>query len=205
MSGALTVSSTNSIHGPGQPQANRIPGNGAVWVGIFSEMSEFALMFMVFFVAKVHYQDLFNQGPLQLNTLAGTLNTLVMLTSSYLVACAMQAIRLNRLRACSNYLWGAVACGVAYLLIKYWEYQWNVAQGIEVESNLFFAVYYYMTFNHFLHVGWGSGAILWAIYRLGTGVYSADNHEGLEAIACYWHMIDLTWIVMFPLLYVVRG
>ncbi|MEH6579291.1 MAG: cytochrome c oxidase subunit 3 family protein [Amphritea sp.] len=186
------------------PKANRIPGNGAVWVGIFSEMSEFALMFMVYFVAKVHYQEIFSEGPLKLNTLAGTLNTLAMLTSSYFVARAMLSIRQNRLQACVYWLWGAVGCGVVYLIIKYWEYRWNVAHGIEVETNLFFGVYYYMTFNHFLHVGWGSGAILWAIYRLKSGAYSAENHEGLEAIACYWHMIDLTWIVMFPLLYVFR-
>ena len=186
------------------PKAGRIPGNDAVWVGIYAEMTEFALMFVIYFVAKVQYLELFNQGPLQLNTLAGTLNTLALLTSSYCVAKAMACIRTDRPQAAARWLYGTIACALFYLLVKAWEYQWNTEQGINVDTNLFFTVYYYMTFNHFLHVAWGGGAILWAIFQLKRGVYSADNHEGMEAIASYWHMIDLVWIIIFPLLYVLR-
>jgi len=186
------------------PKENRIPGNGAVWVGIYAEMSEFALMFLVYFIAKVHYQEAFNQGPLQLNTQAGTLNTLALLTSSFCVAKAVACVRMNRIEAGIRWLWGTIGCALFYLGVKAWEYQWNMEQGIEIETNLFFTVYYYMTFNHFLHVAWGGGAILWAIFRLKNGGYTADDHEGMEAIACYWHMIDLVWIIIFPLLYVLR-
>ena len=186
------------------PKPNRIPGNGAVWVGIYAEMTEFALMFLVYFIAKVFHQEVFNQGPLQLNTLAGTLNTLALLTSSYCVAKAVACVRMSRIATAIRWLWGTIICAMFYLMVKTWEYYWNIEQGIEIETNLFFTVYYYMTFNHFLHVGWGGGAILWAIYRLKKGAYSADSHEGLEAIACYWHMIDLVWIIIFPLLYVLR-
>ncbi|MDX2367270.1 MAG: cytochrome c oxidase subunit 3, partial [Colwellia sp.] len=59
-------------------------------------------------------------------------------------------------------------------------------------------------FNHFLHVGWASCAILWVIFRLRSGAYSAKENAGLEALAVYWHMIDLMWILIFPLLYVLR-
>lgn len=186
------------------PADNRIPGNGAVWVGIFAEMSEFALMFLVYFIAKVHYPEYFNDGPLRLNTLAGTLNTLSLLTSSYFVAKAMGSVRAGRIQTAIRWLWGTVAAALTYLLIKSWEYVWNTEQGIEVDTNLFFTVYYYMTFNHFLHVFWGGGAILWAIFRLKSGYYTADHYEGMEAIASYWHMIDLVWIIIFPLLYVLR-
>ncbi len=186
------------------PKPNRIPGNGAVWVGIYAEMTEFALMFLVYFIAKVFHQEVFNEGPLQLNTLAGTLNTLALLTSSYCVAKAVACVRMSRITTAIRWLWGTIICAVFYLVVKTWEYYWNIEQGIEIETSLFFTVYYYMTFNHFLHVGWGGGAILWAIYRLKSGAYSADSHEGLEAIACYWHMIDLVWIIIFPLLYVLR-
>ncbi len=186
------------------PAEGRVPGNGAVWVGIYAEMSEFALMFLVYFIAKVHYMDSFDQGPLQLNTLAGTLNTLALLTSSYFVAKAMSCVRMNQINRAIHWLWGTIGAAVFYLVIKAWEYQWNTERGIEIETNVFFTVYYYMTFNHFLHVAWGGGAILWAIFRLRSGGYTADNHEGMEAIACYWHMIDLVWIIIFPLLYVLR-
>lgn len=186
------------------PVPGRIPGNQAIWVGIFAEMTEFALMFVAYFIARAHYLDLFQEGPPFLNTLAGTLNTLVLISSSYFVAKAMVAIRQGRPQTSIRWLWLTIVCGVAYLVIKFWEYEWNSAHGIASDTNLFFTVYYYMTFNHLLHVGWGSGAILWAIFRLRTGGYTAENHEGLEAVASYWHMIDLAWIVIFPLLYVLR-
>ena len=182
----------------------RIPGNLAIWVGILSEMSEFALMFIVYFIAKVHNPELFANGPGRLNTLAGTVNTLLLLTSSYFVAKAMVAIRRDQGRLCVRWLLGAVAAGGLYLVVKMFEYRWNAAQGIHADTNLFFTVYYYTTFNHLLHVAWGSIAVLWVAARVHLGIYTAQQHEGLEAVASYWHMIDLAWIVIFPLLYVLR-
>ena len=115
---------------------------------------------------------------------------------------AKAAIVYDSVKLAVRWMWMALAMGGLYLAIKYWEFNWNSAHGYEVESDIFFTVYYYMTFNHFLHVGWGSGALLWGIYRLKSGAYSSAQHEGLETIASYWHMIDLAWIVIFPLLYV---
>lgn len=199
---ALLPTSTEERKQPFDPQ--RIPGNPAIWVGIFSELSEFALFFIIYFLARAHYPEQFAAGPLQLHTLAGTINTLVLISSSYFVAKAIFALRNNRPLASIRWLWMTVGAGMAYLVIKYWEYQWNLARGIEVNTNNFFAVYYYTTFNHMLHVGWGSGGIIWAISQIRAGNYTATNHSGLIAAACYWHMIDLAWIVIFPLLYVLR-
>lgn len=182
----------------------RIPGNRAVWVGIFSELTEFAMFFVIYFFAKAHYAEQFNEGPLQLNTLAGTLNTVALITSSYFMAKAMRAIRDDRPKDSVRWLWGVVAAGAVYLVIKALEYMWNIDHGIHSDTNIFYSVYYYMTFNHLLHVGWASGTILWGISRINKGIYTVDNHAGLTAIACYWHMIDLAWIIIFPLLYVLR-
>ncbi len=181
-----------------------IPGSLAIWAAILAEMSEFAVMFIVYFLAKVHNPELFAEGPDRLNTLAGTVNTLLMLTSSFFVVRALIAIRNNQPKTSARWLWGAVIAGILYLIIKYFEYQWNAAQGLATETNIFYGVYYYVTFNHFLHVGWGSAAIVWVIYRLNTGVYTQHDHEGLINVAVYWHMIDLAWITIFPLLYVIR-
>jgi cytochrome c oxidase subunit 3 len=181
-----------------------IPGSMAIWFAILAEMSEFAIMFIVFFIAKVHNPELFHEGPTRLNTLAGTTNTLIMLTSSFFVVRAVLAIRDNKPKQSSRWLWGAVVCGIIYLIIKAFEYQWNTAQGLATETNIFYAVYYYVTFNHFLHVGWGSVGLVWVIYRINTGIYTSTEHEGLINMALYWHMIDLAWITIFPLLYVIR-
>ena len=183
---------------------SNIPGSMAIWFAILAEMSEFAIMFVVYFLAKVHNPELFYEGPTRLNTLAGTTNTLIMLTSSFFVVRAVMAIRDNKPKQSANWLWGAVACGVIYLIIKVIEYQWNTAQGLATETNIFYGVYYYVTFNHFLHVGWGSAGLIWVIYRINTGIYTSNEHEGLINMAVYWHMIDLAWITIFPLLYVIR-
>ncbi len=185
-------------------KTGQVPGNLAIWAAILAEMSEFAVMFIVYFLAKVHNPEIFASGPLKLNTLAGTINTLVMLSSSFFVIRAVIAMRANRPLASARWLWAAAISGGIYLVVKYFEYRWNTTHGITVETNLFYAVYYYITFNHFLHVGWGSAAIVWVIYRINSGAYSSTEHEGLINIAVYWHMIDLAWITIFPLLYVIR-
>jgi len=187
-----------------EQEADRIPGSLAIWAAILAEMSEFAIMFIVYFLAKVHQPELFHEGPTKLNTLAGTVNTVIMLTSSLFVVRAVISIRNNQPMKSSQWLWGAVICGIFYLIIKYFEYQWNSAQGLSSATNIFYGVYYYVTFNHFLHVGWGSAAIVWVIYRINTGIYTQDDHEGLINMALYWHMIDLAWITIFPLMYVIR-
>ncbi|UZE96266.1 cytochrome c oxidase subunit 3 family protein [Alkalimarinus alittae] len=199
---ALETAPTDNLKQAFDPQV--IPGNPAIWVGIFSELTEFAIFFVIYFIARVHYPDEFLAGPLELHTTAGTINTLVLITSSFFVVKGIFALRENRPEAAVRWLWMTVGAGMLYLIIKYWEYQWNIDRGIEVNTNNFFAVYYYTTFNHMLHVGWGSGGIIWAISQIKSGRYTADNHAGLIAAACYWHMIDLAWIMIFPLLYVLR-
>ena len=187
-----------------QRSAGRVPGNGAIWVGILSELTEFAIFFVAYFIAKVHYPQAFAEGTQQLNAAAGIANTLVLLSSSYFMAKAIAAIRQDRVKACENWLWLALLMAVAYLLIKTWEFHWNDLNNIHTNTSEFFTVYYYMTFNHFLHVGWAGCAILYMVIRTRSGAYSADKHENLEALAVYWHMIDLMWILIFPLLYVLR-
>jgi cytochrome c oxidase subunit 3 len=187
-----------------EKKAGRIPGKVPIWVGILSELTEFGIFFAAYFIAKINYPEVFSQGPQQVNTTLGVLNTLVLLTSSYFMAKAMANIRLGNLKKCETYLWLALSCGCLYLGIKTWEFHWNDLQGFSTSTNEFFSIYYYMTFNHFLHVGWASCAILWVIFRLRKGAYSIKNHSGLEALAVYWHMIDLMWILIFPLLYVLR-
>ncbi|MES9976403.1 MAG: cytochrome c oxidase subunit 3 family protein, partial [Candidatus Thiodiazotropha sp.] len=117
----------------------------AIWVGILSEMTEFALMFIVYFIAKVHNPEFFADGPLRLNTTAGVLNTLVLLSSSYFVIKAIKSIRIGRIDQCQRWLWSAVAMGALYLIIKFYEYHWNSEHGLATDTDIFFTVYYYTT------------------------------------------------------------
>ncbi|MEZ5524038.1 MAG: cytochrome c oxidase subunit 3 family protein [Pseudomonadales bacterium] len=191
---------------PGQSlvgdRARLVPANIAVWILIWAELTEFALFFVIYLVVRSHNPELFAEGPAQLNTLAGILNTLVLLTSSYCVARAMSAIRSGHRNLCLKWLGWTLAMGLCYCAIKGWEYQWNGAEGIDSRTNRFFTLYYYLTFNHLLHVLVGMCTIGWAMLRTYLGAFNQQQHEGLEGAACYWHMIDLAWIIIFPLLYV---
>ncbi len=183
---------------------DKIPGNIAVWILIFAELTEFALFFIIFLFAKAHNAEIFAEGPAQLHTTSGALNTLVLLTSSFFVAKAIDAIKRDKLKETQRWLWFTLAAGATYIAIKLMEYQFNEETGINATTNLFFTIYYYLTFNHLLHVIMGMCTIFWVLMRSYIAPYTAEDHEGLEAAACYWHMVDLVWIIIFPLLYVLR-
>lgn len=185
-------------------RAGRIPGNIPIWVGILSELTEFGIFFVAYFIAKFNYPEAFSLGPQTVSTASGVTNTLILLSSSYFMAKAMINIRLDKRQKSARFLWLTFSCGCLYLLVKMAEFYWNHLHGFSTTSSQFFTIYYYMTFNHFLHVGLAACAILWVIFRLRKGAYSAKQHAGLEALAMYWHMIDLMWILIFPLLYVLR-
>ncbi len=182
----------------------RVPGNRGIWVGILCELSEFALMFLAYaWFKQVHPAD-FHHGAAMLNTASGVWNTVVMLTSGYFAVRALFAIRRNDAAAARNWLIATLLGGIAFLLIKAWEFNWNIDHGVVGTGNSFVAMYYYLTFNHLVHVVWGCLGLIWAILRTSFGAYSPEDHDGLEAAVLYWHATDLAWIVIFPLLYVLR-
>lgn len=147
---------------------------------------------------------MFAEGPAKLHTSSGALNTLVLLTSSFFVARGIHAIKRDRHKNMQVWLWLTLFAGATYIGIKLMEYQINEQQGIDSTTNLFFTIYYYLTFNHLLHVIMGMCTISWVLARSYIIPYSKEEHEGLESAACYWHMVDLVWIMIFPLLYVLR-
>jgi cytochrome c oxidase subunit III len=186
------------------PVEGAIPGNRGIWAGILSEMTEFALLFAVYFIARAHFPAAFRDGPPQLSTFAGTFNTLLMITGSYCVANAVQAIRADRAKSCARWLYLVLLCALGYMLTKYFEFQWNAEHGITGRTSIFFTVYYYLTFTHMVHILWGVMGIVWVTGRTWMGAYSSQDHEGLEAFASYWHATDLAWLVIFPLVYLLR-
>jgi len=174
-----------------------------VWVFVLSEMSEFAFFFTVFLVVKLLHPELFSTAPAQLNTKAGLANTLLLITSSWFVANAVRAARSAKRKKSMGWLALTITAGLLYCAIKYLEYLWNVEHGISTRTNIFFALYYYLAFNHLLHVLIGICVIGWALLQSWLGSYDSENLGGLEGAATYWHMIDLVWILLFPMLYIV--
>jgi cytochrome c oxidase subunit 3 len=189
---------------PGLPHAEtgRIPGNKGIWVGITCEIVEFVVLFAVYFVARAHFPDAFHEGAQRLSLASGTVITLLMVTSSYFIACSVNAIRNGHQRSSVFWLVAGLIVALGYPIAKYLEIRWNLAHDINGSSGIFFTVYYYLTFNHLVHATWGILGILWVLARLLFEGYSAEEHSGLEALASYWHATDIIWLVIFPLFYV---
>jgi cytochrome c oxidase subunit 3 len=184
------------------PTGRRIPGNKGIWVGITCELVEFTLMFLVYFIARAHYPEDFAQGAALLSKTAGTLNTVVMVSSSFLVACAVAAMRAGQVRRSMGCMLGALLVALAYPLTKYFEVTWNLAHGINGGSGIFITVYYYLTFNHLVHASWGILGMGWVLVRMALQGYTPEDSSGLEALASYWHATDIIWLIIFPLFYV---
>lgn len=180
----------------------RIPGSKAMWVGIFCEITEFALLFAVFFVARAHNPEAFQAGPERLSLLAGTGYTLMLLTSGWCVARALHAMRAGQRSTCVRWMVAGFVFGLGYPAIKIFELQRNFAQGLDGDAGVFIVSYYYLTFTHLVHVFWGLLGMLWVITRTGFGAYTQEEHSGLEAFACYWHVTDMIWLMIFPMFYI---
>ncbi|MCK9985983.1 MAG: cytochrome c oxidase subunit III [Azoarcus sp.] len=182
--------------------AGRVPGNSGIWVGISCEFVEFAVLFIVYFVARAHFPDAFEHGSERLSRVSGTVITLLMVTSSFFIAASVVTMRAGQRRRSLWWLVAGLVVALGYPVAKFLEIRWNLAHGIDGEAGIFFTVYYYLTINHLVHATWGILGMLWVLARHVAGAYSAEEHSGLEALASYWHATDIIWLVLFPFFYV---
>lgn len=180
------------------------PGDLAIWFFILAELLVFAVFFLAYAWTRRANVELFNEFQLALDRGAGLINTLALLTSSYCVVRAVAAIRADRARNCTRWLLAALGLGGVFLVVKLVEYQHHFALGINLSTNTFYMFYLSLTFFHFMHVILGMVILgaLWVNSRKGR--YDAHNMNGIESGAAYWHMVDLVWLVLFPLVYVIR-
>ena len=148
-----------------EPETRRIPGNKGIWAGITCEFVEFAVLFAVYFIARAHFPEAFHEGAKRLSIIAGTTITLLMITSSFFIACSVATMRAGQRRASIAWLFAGLLLALGYPLAKYFEFQWNLANGITGESGIFFTVYYYLTLNHLVHSCWGILGMLWVLVR----------------------------------------
>ena len=183
-------------------------GDFAIWIIIYIELLTFGLFFVGFAYSRRADVELFNASQLLLDQRAGFVNTVLLLTSSYFVVKAVEAIKkLEPKKAIShakNWILGAMGMGGIFLVIKMMEFVGKYQEGINLSTNKFFMFYFLLTMFHFMHVLLGM-IILYNLYiQTKLGNYTKDQHRGLETGASYWHMVDLLWIVLFPLIYIMR-
>ena len=180
------------------------PGDLAIWIFILAELLVFALFFAAYAFTRMNNVELFNEHQLHLDRRAALLNTLALITSSYFVVRAVAAIREGDKRYCVRWLLAAIAMGFLFLGIKVDEYAYHFSLGINLSTNKFYMFYLSLTFFHFMHVIMGVVILAAVAIKAHKGGYSAMSHTGVETGASYWHMVDLVWLILFPLVYVMR-
>ncbi|MDB5978189.1 MAG: heme/copper-type cytochrome/quinol oxidase, subunit 3 [Nevskia sp.] len=164
----------------------------------------FGLLFVSFVMDRGRQKGVYEASRQLLNASIGGLNTLILLTSSWLVALGVEAARHDDARLASRCLGGAILCGLAFGISKGFEYAQKLHAGISLLSNPFFTYYYALTGIHLLHVVAGTVVLVVLHGKAKRGGYGGRNCTGLEIGASYWHMVDLLWIMLFPLLYLMR-
>jgi len=180
------------------------PGDLAIWIFILAELLAFAVLFVLYGVARARHVELFNEMQLTLDRNAGALNTVLLITGSWCVARAVVAIKGDARVASARWLAAGILAGLGFLGVKLFEYDAKFAAGINLDTNLFYMFYLSLTFFHFMHVILGLLILGFVWHKTRQGGYSAADCHGMESGASYWHMVDLVWIVLFPLVYVLR-
>lgn len=173
-----------------------LPGDPMIWVLIFSELVAFGLFLGAFTVARAIHPAVFAAGQAALDSGLAGLNTIVLVTSGWAAARATKAARAARLPTTRYWLLGAMALGGLFIALKLVEYAEEIGRGIGLETSPFFTLYFLLTGFHLLHVC--LGIVILALVCRRAEVF------GVETGTAFWHMVDLVWIAMFPILYLVR-
>lgn len=168
------------------------------------DMSFFGLLFLAYVIQQSHAPAVFATSQTTMDLRLGVINTIVLLTSSWLVALAVDAVRRDDLRAARVALPLAAACGAAFGVVKVVEYSHKITAGYSLETNDFFLFYFVITFIHLLHVLVGTVVLSIMTRKAHVGALGPGRSTGLENAATYWHMVDLLWIMIFALIYLVR-
>lgn len=180
----------------GSDVLSELPGELMMWVLIASELMVFGAGLIACLAVRIGDPQRFAADQALLDQGAGALNTLVLVTSGLLAAIALRRRETGMRSAARRWLLAAASLGVVFLIVKAFEYAGKASMGIDIETSPFFTFYYLITGFHALHVVAGVvvlGLIAWA-----------DSVRNMEAGVAFWHLVDLVWVLLFPIIYVLR-
>jgi cytochrome c oxidase subunit 3 len=186
-----------------------------MWLFLVTEILFFGGLFVAYIVYRAWNPELFTMAATQLDTMMGGINTLVLIGSSLTMALAIRAAQTDNPNASIKYLASTVALAFVFMIIKYFEYTHKFHLGIfpgeyytftgidHPKAHIFFSIYYMMTGLHGIHVIIGIGIITWLIIKTKKGAFNSSYYTPVEITGLYWHLVDIVWIFLFPLLYLI--
>lgn len=184
-----------------------------MWLFLFTEILLFGGLFLLYAVYRVMHAQEFHRGAAGLSTTLGAVNTLILITSSLTMALSLAALRQGKRNASIAYQAITIIFGLAFLVNKYFEWSGHIQEGLYPNSPqllsrshgeiLFYGLYFVMTGLHGLHVLIGLAVIAAMLSLTLRGAVSSDNFNKLENTGLYWHLVDVIWIYLFPLFYLI--
>jgi len=202
-------SAAHGAHAHSDPVTNRF----GMWLFLLTEVLLFGVLFIAFSWFYMRYSLDYHESARELNRLIGAVNTFVLLTSSLTVALGLRAFRLGRVRLCTLYLAATIGFALLFLVIKAFEWSHKFEVGLYINSAylldqpkgviVFFGLYFLMTGLHALHVLVGAAAIGVAAIQAEKGRARPGESVLVENVSLYWHLVDVIWIYLFPLFYLI--
>lgn len=188
-------------------------GKMGMWIFLFTELFLFGGLFLGYAIARAKYHGEFQTAADGLDAFIGTVNTIVLLISSMTVAMSITAIQKNKPKLAITLLVITIMLALAFMVNKYFEWghkfhlklypNSEILLGLEQGEKQFIFYYYAMTGLHALHVIIGGILLTICIFRIKSGVLNSNRYLLLENSGLYWHLVDLIWIFLFPLLYLI--
>lgn len=194
-----------------------------MWVFLVQELLFFSGLFVAYGVYRSWYPEMFKAASHQLDKIMGATNTVVLLFSSFTAAMAVRSSQLGKRKETGNFILVTIACACVFLVVKYFEYAHKFHAGLlpgryfhphlehlaagspplPANTGAFFSLYFMMTGVHGVHVLVGIGVLIWIWIRNNRGEFSKEFFTPVDIAALYWHLVDLVWIYLFPLLYLI--
>jgi len=185
-----------------------------MWAFLCSEVMFFGGLFLGYIIYRHAYPQAFAIASRETNVFYGTLNTAILLTSSFTMALAVQAAKIGRPKEIVRLLLATIFLALAFLVVKGLEYSEDIHKHLvpgplfvdagEPKTQLFFMFYWTMTALHGLHVLIGIGLLSTMAYLAHHRHFSAEYHNPIEVTGLYWHFVDIVWIFLYPLLYLIN-
>lgn len=204
-------SSTHEIE-PIDDEGSRL----GMWIFLFTELFLFGGLFLIYAIRRNEYTADFHEAAIDLNTFIGALNTVVLILSSMTVAMSITAIQKNQIKLAQGLLAFTILCAVIFGVNKYIEWSHKFHYGLWPGSDVlldtdnftrgkvqFFGLYFIMTGLHAFHVLVGFVLLAWTMAKIKAKKITSNNYVWLENVGLYWHLVDLIWIFLFPLLYLI--
>jgi cytochrome c oxidase subunit III len=184
-----------------------------MWLFIFTELLLFGGLFLVYSIFRAEYPKEFLESSLELSVTIGAINTIVLLFSSMTIAMALTAIQKNDPKKAMIFIGITLFCAAVFLVNKYFEWGHKIEHGLYPGSELmklldrghllYFSLYFFMTGLHALHIIIGMTLLVVCYFKVKSKNINNQDYVLLENGALYWHLVDLIWIFLFPLMYLI--